>query len=271
VDCAHGAAYHIAPSVFRELGAEVIEMGVQPNGLNINLDCGAAHPTILCQRVLAEKADLGVALDGDGDRVVLVDHEGSILDGDDLLYIIVKNKKMRGLMKGGLVGTVMSNLGFEQALQQLDLEFIRVPVGDRYIITELAKRHWCWGGEPSGHIVCLETTTTGDGIIAALQVLGAMCQQNQALAAIRCGMMKYPQMLLNVQVSQTDIAVDHPLIQQAVKEIEYELGHKGRVLLRRSGTEPLIRVMVEGEDRDHVQRLAEQLAGVVRLACPLLD
>jgi phosphoglucosamine mutase len=269
VDCAHGAAYHVAPSVFRELGAEVIEMGVQPNGLNINLGCGAMHPEILCQQVLAEKADLGVAFDGDGDRVVLVDHEGYVLDGDDLLYIIVKNKKMRGLMKGGLVGTVMSNFGFEQALKQLDLEFVRVPVGDRYIVSELTKRHWYWGGEPSGHIVCLETTTTGDGIITTLQVLAAMCHQKQALASIRAGIVKYPQILLNVEVSQMNSLDSSPLIQQALKDIEHELGSKGRVLLRRSGTESLIRIMVEGEDRNHVQRLAEQLASIVRLAYPL--
>ena len=265
VDCAHGAAYHIAPNVFRELGAEVIEIGVEPNGLNINLNCGATHPEILRQQVLEQKADLGIALDGDGDRVVMVDHRGHILDGDELLYIIVKDKIRDATFKGGVVGTVMSNLGFEQALTQLGFEFVRVPVGDRYIMSELAKRQWHLGGEPSGHIVCMEMTTTGDGIITALQVLAAMQHQNLSLADIRAGLTKYPQVLLNIKVAKQDFSIDIPCIQQAVKEVENQLGNKGRVLLRRSGTEPLIRVMVEGEDEAHVTQLANHLAEVVKV------
>ncbi len=263
VDCANGAAYHIAPNVLRELGADVIEMGVEPNGLNINLNCGATHPELLRQRVLEHQADLGIALDGDGDRVVLVDHRGHVLDGDELLFIIIKHQVKRGLFKGGVVGTVMSNLGFEQALNEMGVAFVRVPVGDRYIISELSKRQWHLGGEPSGHVVCMEMTTTGDGIITALQVLAAMRDQNQSLADIRLGMMKYPQVILNVNVTEQHDMTTKPRIQQAINEVESALSHKGRVLLRRSGTESLIRVMVEGEDAHDVKRYAEQLATVV--------
>lgn len=264
VDCAQGAAYHIAPNVFRELGADVIEIGVEPNGLNINLNCGATHPELLCQKVLENKADLGIALDGDGDRVIMVDQQGNILDGDDLLYITIKDKLTRGTLKGGIVGTLMSNLGFEKALKQLGVEFIRVAVGDRYVINELIQRHWQLGGEPSGHIVCREMTTTGDGIITALQVLAAMRHQNQSLAAIRSGLMKYPQILLNVKVAQRDCSLENVTIKKAVKDAEKELGDKGRILLRRSGTESVIRVMVEGEDESKVKRLAQQLADIVK-------
>jgi phosphoglucosamine mutase len=264
VDCAHGSAYHIAPNVLRELGAEVIEMGVEPNGLNINLDCGATHPEVLRQQVLESGADLGIGLDGDGDRVVMVDHRGHILDGDELLYVIAKHKVMQGSMRGGVVGTVMSNLGFEQAIKQLGLEFVRVPVGDRYIMSELTKRRWHLGGEPSGHILCMDMTSTGDGIITALQVLAGMCHQHLSLADMRAGMTKYPQILLNVKVARQDYSVETTPIQHAIKAVQQELGSKGRVLLRRSGTEPLVRVMVEGEDEGYVKRLAEQLVGVVK-------
>ncbi|EKD69762.1 MAG: hypothetical protein ACD_46C00732G0002 [uncultured bacterium] len=267
VDCANGASYHIAPNVFRELGAEVIEMGVEPNGLNINLDCGATHPEILREKVLAQKADLGIALDGDGDRVVMVDHRGHILDGDDLLYIIAKDRLKRGEHQGGVVGTVMSNFGFEQALQKLGLELIRVPVGDRHIIKELANRHWYLGGEPSGHILCLQTISTGDGIITALQVLAAMRNSQLPLAHMCEGLQKYPQVLINVKLQQQDFSLEKATIQQAIKAVENELGKKGRVLLRKSGTEPLVRVMVEGEDEVHVKRLANQLADVVKTEC----
>ncbi|HLB42567.1 MAG TPA: phosphoglucosamine mutase [Gammaproteobacteria bacterium] len=264
VDCAHGAAYHVAPNVFRELGADIIECGVEPNGLNINLNCGATYPDFLYQQVLDHQADLGIALDGDGDRVVMVDHQGYILDGDELLYIIAKHKSLLKSFKGGVVGTVMSNLGFEMALKQLHLEFVRVPVGDRYIVNELTKREWYLGGEPSGHIVCRDVTTTGDGIMTALQVLAAMRHQNKSLSEIRSGFVKYPQVLLNVEVFQHINILDHPRIQQMVKIVEKELGKRGRVLLRRSGTEPLVRIMVEGEDELHVKQLAEQLAEIVK-------
>src|SRR3990167_7304735 len=264
VDCAHGAAYHVAPNVFRELGAEVIEYGIEQNGLNINLNCGAMYPDFLCQHVLDHQADLGIALDGDGDRVVMVDHQGYILDGDELLYIIARHKSRLALLKGGVVGTVMSNLGFELALKQLNLEFIRVPVGDRHIVNELTKRQWFLGGEPSGHIVCRDVTTTGDGIITALQVLEAMRYENKSLFEMRSGFVKYPQIVLNVEVFQQGHFLDHPRIQQVVKDIEKELGKTGRVLLRRSGTEPLVRVMVEGEDQNRVKQLAERLADIVK-------
>ncbi len=264
VDCANGAAYHIAPNVLRELGADVIEIGVEPNGLNINLDCGATHPALLQEQVLQHKADLGIGLDGDGDRVVMIDHKGHILDGDELLYIIIKDKVSCESFKGGVVGTVMSNFGFEQALKQLDLDFVRVPVGDRYIMSELMNRGWTLGGEPSGHIVCLELTTTGDGIITALQVLAAMQHQNKSLSDMCADMQKYPQVLINVKVDKQEYVLEqNAVIQQAIKETEQTLGKKGRVLLRKSGTEPLVRVMVEGEDELRVRKLAEQLADIV--------
>src|SRR3990167_1133044 len=264
VDCANGASYHIAPNVIRELGAEVIEMGVEPNGLNINLECGATHPEALRQQVLKHHADLGMALDGDGDRVVMVDHLGHVLDGDDLLYIIAKDRSQRGVLEGGIVGTVMSNFGFECAVRERGIDFVRVPVGDRHIISELARRKWHLGGEPSGHIVCLKTSSTGDGIITALQVLASMRQQGQTLAEIRKGLTKFPQILPNIKVADQAASIDVPHIVNAVKDIESALGSKGRVLLRKSGTEPLIRVMVEGEDEKQVEAYAAQLADLVK-------
>ncbi len=264
VDCANGAAYHIAPSVLRELGAEVIEIGVAPNGLNINLDCGATKPAKLRETVLAHQADLGIALDGDGDRVMMVDHQGHILDGDELLYIIIKHHLARGTFTGGVVGTVMTNFGFELAMREMGVDFVRVPVGDRYVIAELTRRHWHLGGEPSGHIVCMEMTTTGDGIITALQVLAAMREEEKSLVDIRAGLVKYPQILINVTVAEKNPKLlEKPTIQAAIRAAEAALKHRGRVLLRCSGTEPVVRVMVEGEDGVQVQQLAEQLAAVV--------
>lgn len=264
VDCANGAAYHIAPNVFRELGAEVIELGVEPNGLNINLNCGATHPEVLRQHVLEEKADLGIALDGDADRVVMVDHRGEILDGDELLYIIVKHRQEQGTLKGGVVGTVMSNFGLEHALRDLNVEFTRVAVGDRHIMLELAKRQWHLGGEPSGHIICSDAITTGDGIISALQVLSVMRHTQRSLSDLKSGLSKYPQVLVNVKIKDSVDPSQHVRIQDAVKQAEKELGQTGRVLLRPSGTEALIRVMVEGEDASLVNRLANHLATVVK-------
>jgi phosphoglucosamine mutase len=266
VDCAHGAAYHIAPNVFRELGAEVIEIGVEPNGLNINLECGATHPETVRQKVLEQHADVGIALDGDGDRIIMVDAEGRIRDGDELLYIIVKEKLRRGTLQGGVVGTLMSNLGLEKAVLQMGVEFVRASIGDRYIMRELAKRNWHVGGEPSGHILCMDMTTAGDGTITALQVLAALHHQGRSLAAGCAGLQKYPQTLLNVKVSPQANGHAHAMIQQALQDVESELGDKVRVLLRRSGTEPLMRIMVEGEDAAHVTQLAEKLARVVRQA-----
>ncbi len=264
VDCANGAAYHIAPNVLRELGADVVEVGVEPNGLNINLECGATHPATLQQRVLLEHADLGIALDGDGDRVIMVDHQGHILDGDELLYIIMKHRQEIGTLKGGVVGTVMTNIGLERALHASNISFTRVPVGDRHIIAELSKRQWHLGGEPSGHIICSDAITTGDGIITALQVLSALRFKNQSLAVIKEGLHKYPQVLVNVKVSAACDLANNVRVQELLKTIEKNLGNTGRVLLRCSGTEPLVRVMVEGEDGEHVKQLAHQLAEVVK-------
>ena len=264
VDCANGAGYHIAPSVFRELGAEVIEIGVEPDGLNINLNCGAMHPELLRDHVLREQADLGIALDGDGDRVVMVDHQGYVLDGDELLYIIVKHRQEMGTLKGGVVGTQMSNYGFECAMRDLDVDFARVPVGDRHIIAELVRRKWTLGGEPSGHVICYDSTTTGDGIITALQVLSALRHNEKTLADLRMGLRKFPQVLVNVKVSESSDPQLKPKIQEALQHAENVLGKTGRVLLRRSGTEALVRVMVEGEDELRVTELANQLALVVR-------
>jgi phosphoglucosamine mutase len=264
VDCANGAGYHIAPNVFRELGADVIEIGVEPNGLNINLECGATHPEILQRTVLEEHADLGIALDGDGDRVIMVDHQGNILDGDELIYIIAKHRQELGILDGGVIGTVMSNLGLEQALRQLDVDFARVAVGDRHVISELLKRKWSLGGEPSGHIICLGSTTTGDGIVAALQVLSAMQHKQQSLAQLKLGLHKYPQVLVNVKVSDNSDLRGKTRIQDALQNAEVALGGNGRVLLRRSGTEQLVRVMVEGSDEAHVTQLANQLAEIVK-------
>lgn len=265
VDCANGASYHIAPNVFAELGAEVTVIGASPNGLNINLDCGAMNTKLLRDKVLEVGADLGIALDGDGDRAVMIDHEGNALDGDDILYIILKHRQSQGLFKGGVVGTVMSNLGFEQAVTRLGADFIRVPVGDRYVLSELTKQHWELGGEPSGHILCHCATSTGDGIITALQVLAAMCQQESSLLELRKGLHKFPQILLNIKLADIKgCSLDKPRIQQAIKDAESALGTKGRVLLRLSGTEPLARIMVEGEDGELVTTLANQLADIVK-------
>lgn len=264
VDCANGAAYHIAPNVFRELGADVIELGIEPNGLNINFECGATHIEILKQHVLREKADLGLALDGDADRVIMIDQKGNVLDGDELLYIIAKHRHEMGTMKGGIVGTVMSNLGFEIAIQKMGINFIRVPVGDRHIVNELIKQKWHLGGEPSGHIICSDAVTTGDGIITALQVLSAMRHKQTSLAELR-GLLRYPQVLVNVKVLHFDIDPDmNPRITTVLRDVEKTLGKTGRVLLRRSGTEPLVRVMVEGENETQVQQLADQIALVVK-------
>jgi len=264
VDCANGAAYHIAPNVFRELGAEVIEIGVDPNGLNINLDCGATHPEILQRRVIHEQADLGIALDGDGDRVIMVYHQGNILDGDELMYIIAMHRHELGVLKGGIVGTVMSNIGFENTLHEMQIPFVRVPVGDRYVMSELVKLRWCLGGEPSGHIICSEAMTTGDGIVAALQVLSAMRYKSQSLAELKSGLVKYPQILLNVKVDEKYDLAQSTKVQTLVKNAEHELGNTGRILLRRSGTESLVRVMVEGRDQVRIHQLANELADKVK-------
>lgn len=264
VDCAHGATYGVAPHVFSELGAEVIELGVEPNGVNINDACGSTKPALLQKTVLTEKADLGIALDGDGDRLIMVDHQGEILDGDELLFIIAKNELQAKRLRGGVVGTVMSNLGFELALQSLGLPFVRTQVGDRYVIEELQRTGWCLGGETSGHIICLNATTTGDGIVAAVQVLAALCKSGKSLHELKQGMQKFPQVMLNVKTNSTHNPLQHPQVQQAVKTAEMQLANQGRVLLRASGTEPVLRVMVEGDNYPQVEKLANELAGVIQ-------
>lgn len=262
VDCANGATYHIAPSVFRELGAEVIEVAVEPDGFNINDDCGSTKPEKLQQRVLQEKADLGIALDGDGDRVMMVDHRGELLDGDDLLFIIANELFAEGRLHGGVVGTVMTNFGLQQAFEQAGIEFVRSQVGDRYVLEELDRRQWLLGGESSGHIICLDKTSTGDGIVAALQVLYSMTKRQVNLHELKQGLTKSPQTMVNVKCHDGEKVLADPSIQDAVADTEKSLNGNGRVLLRCSGTEPLIRVMVEG-NQDNVAELAQNLAGLI--------
>ena len=263
VDCAHGATYHVAPSVLNELGAAVIPMGVTPDGLNINLDCGSTKPALLCAEVAKQGADLGIALDGDGDRVIMVDHRGEILDGDDLLFIIARDRLRTGSRFNAIVGTLMTNLGLEMALRALGLDLHRVKVGDRYVLERLLADHLVLGGENSGHIICLDRTTTGDGIISALQVLAAMLHSEKNLHDLKAGMTKYPQVLINVSVSGA-VDLNRPPIQEAIRAVESQLGDHGRVLLRPSGTEPVVRVMVEGPDAGQVERYARELVGVLR-------
>jgi len=263
VDCANGATYQVAPSVFKELGAEVTAMGVNPDGLNINQGCGSTAPEGLRERVLAEKADLGIALDGDGDRVLMVDNTGELVDGDELLYIIARARAGNGKLSGPVVGTLMSNLGLELALQGEGIAFLRADVGDRYVMEMLQTHEGMLGGESSGHIICLDRTTTGDGIVSALQVLAAMVQSGATLQALRQGMSKFPQIMINVPLAARVDVTGNTAVLQAVKDAETVMNGKGRVLLRPSGTEPLIRVMVEGENETLVRQQAEHLAEVV--------
>ena len=266
VDCANGATYKVAPSVFHELGADVIPIGTDPDGLNINEDCGSTKPDLLCKTVLETRADLGIALDGDGDRLIMVDHMGNVIDGDELLYIIAHDRVRRQSMNGGVVGTLMTNLGFEHAVDRLNIPFIRAKVGDRYVMEQLVANEWVLGGESSGHIICLDRTTTGDGIISALQVVSAIVDSGRTLNDLvsGTGMTKYPQTLLNVEMAERIDVGASDEIQAAVRDAEATLANSGRVLLRPSGTEPVIRVMVEGQDKRQVQQVAEDLAGVVR-------
>ncbi|GFM57441.1 phosphoglucosamine mutase [Pseudomonas cichorii] len=267
IDCAHGATYKVAPSVFRELGAQVVVLSAQPDGLNINKDCGSTHTEALQAAVVAEKADLGIAFDGDGDRVLMVDHTGAVVDGDELLYIIASDLQERGRLQGGVVGTLMSNLGLELALAELNIPFVRANVGDRYVIAELLERDWQIGGENSGHIVCFQHTTTGDAIIAALQVLLALRRRGVSLCEIRQKLRKCPQVLVNVRFGGGVDPVTHPSVQEACARVTEEMAGRGRVLLRKSGTEPLVRVMVEGEDETLVRNYADELAKLVAEVC----
>ncbi len=263
VDCANGATYHIAPAVFRELGAEVIEVGTSPNGMNINHQVGALHPESMRTHVLQNGADMGIAFDGDGDRVMMMDAQGEVKNGDQLLFIIARAKLASGQLEGGVVGTVMSNLGFEHALQASDIPFVRAAVGDRHVMEKLVQNDWQLGGESSGHIICLDKTTTGDGIIAALQVLDALIKNKQTLTEACSEMVVYPQTMINVPISKPLDLSQSPQIQDALAAAEKELAQSGRVLLRASGTEPLIRVMVEGRDASQVGDLAARLAKIV--------
>ena len=262
VDCAHGATYKIAPAVFQELGAQVIAIGCSPDGLNINEGFGATSPEALAERVIQEGADLGIALDGDGDRLVMVDHLGEVVDGDELLLIIALYQQAKGLLTGGVVGTLMSNLGLEVALKDRGIAFALAQVGDRYVVAKLLQEGWHLGGEGSGHILCLDQATTGDGVVSALQVLRAITDQGKTLADLKGAMTKFPQVMINVPANSAKL-MENNAVQSAVRDVDAVLGDKGRVLLRPSGTEPLIRVMVEGEDAPQVRRLAAQLAAVV--------
>ncbi len=266
VDCAHGATYHIAPNVFRELGAEVITIGCDPTGININAECGATDVRMLQQRVLEEGADVGLAFDGDGDRIIMVDHQGLKVDGDQILYIIAREALRQGQLRGGAVGTLMSNMGLEIALKQLGIPFVRAKVGDRYVLEKLQEKGWRLGAENSGHIILLDKTTTGDGIVAGLQVLSAMVRNHMSLHDLCSGMKLLPQILVNVRFTGSHDPLQTPEVQKVAKAVEEELAGKGRVLLRKSGTEPLIRVMVEGENEEQVTAMANRIADAVKHA-----
>jgi phosphoglucosamine mutase len=263
IDCANGATYHIAPSVFTELGATVITLADQPDGFNINANVGSTHPNALQAAVKAEKADLGIAFDGDGDRVLMVDNMGQLIDGDELLYIIAMHRKAQSKLYGGVVGTLMTNLGLEHAFERAGISFERVGVGDRYVMEKLIASNWLIGGENSGHIICLDRTTTGDGIVAVLQVLAALIDTGKSLTELLSNMTKYPQTLINVHMEKKRDVVNHPNVQVALKAAEQKLANTGRILLRPSGTEPLIRVMVEGQDAGQVDSTAQELVSVV--------
>ena len=266
VDTANGAAYHIAPDVFEELGAEVVAMANTPDGFNINRDCGSTHPEKLQQRVLDEKADLGVALDGDADRLIMVDHTGKLVDGDQLLFVVARDRKESGADMPGVVGTLMSNFGLELALQAEGIEFVRAKVGDRYVMEQLDQRGWLIGGESSGHLVCLDCTSTGNGTVSALQVLAALSRRDQSLADAVADVALLPQTMINVRGSSRDGFMDKAEVKAAMADVEEKLGGNGRILLRPSGTEPLVRVMIEGKDADQVASLCRELADVVEKA-----
>ncbi|MCG7389313.1 phosphoglucosamine mutase [Pantoea sp. ACRSB] len=264
VDCANGATYHIAPNVLRELGATVIAIATQPDGMNINKECGATDLRMLQQRVLAEKADLGLAYDGDGDRIMMVDHLGEKVDGDQILYIIAREGLRQGQLRGGVVGTLMSNMGLELALKQLGIPFARAKVGDRYVLEKMQEKNWRLGAENSGHVILLDKTTTGDGIVASLQVLTAIVRNHMSLHDLCSGMKMLPQVLVNVRFSGSDDPLENETVKSVTAEVEKTLGGRGRVLLRKSGTEPLIRVMVEGENEAQVTELAHRIAEQVK-------
>jgi phosphoglucosamine mutase len=266
VDCAHGATYHIAPPVFHELGAEVIAIGNKPNGLNINDEVGSTHISTLQQAVREQRADFGIALDGDGDRLMMCDADGTVFDGDQLLYVIAKHRRETGACKGGVVGTLMTNLAFEHALAKLDIPFARAKVGDRYVLEMLLEKGWYWGGENSGHIICKDKHSTGDGIISALQVLTALRMNKTSIARYTQELTLYPQVLINVPTARGFKHTEHASVGAVVQAAEHELRGSGRVLLRPSGTEPVLRVMVEGQNETQVRACAERISAAVRAA-----
>ena len=266
LDCAHGATYHVAPPVFHELGAEIIAIGNKPDGLNINEQVGSTHPQALQKAVVEHGADLGIAFDGDGDRVMMVAADGQLLDGDQLLYIIAASRQQSEVLEGGVVGTLMTNLALEHKLAAMNIPFARAKVGDRYVLELLNQNNWQLGGENSGHILTLDKHSSGDGIIAALQVLHAVIQSGKKLGQLRAELTLYPQVLINVKTAKKIDLATHATIQASVHAAESELAESGRVLLRASGTEPKIRVMVEGENQQQVQALAEKIAAVVTAA-----
>ncbi len=271
VDCANGATYDVAPKVFRELGADVISIGTDPDGVNINFECGSTSPATLQRAVIEHDAELGIALDGDGDRLIMVDHKGEVVDGDELLFVIARDRRNNGhrnggAYDGGVVGTVMSNLGLELAFKDAGIPFRRAAVGDRHVSEMMAQEGWILGGESSGHIICRDCTTTGDGIISALQVLSAMINSGQTLHTLKRGMTKFPQTMINVRLERRFAPEESALVQSAVRDVEGQMAGRGRVLLRPSGTEPVIRVMVEGDDAPQVETLAKQLAEIVAQA-----
>jgi phosphoglucosamine mutase len=265
LDCSNGAAYKVAPRVLSELGADVVPIGCSPNGRNINANCGSTHPELLQATVKGVGADLGIALDGDGDRLLMVDHEGHLIDGDQLLFLVANARHKVGDLQGPVVGTLMSNLGLEKALRKRGIEFLRANVGDRYVLEMLQEHSGILGGETSGHLICLDKTTTGDGLISALQVLTEIRESGASLADLVAGMSRYPQTMVNVRVAvQPDLGT--AAVQAALRVAEDQLGDRGRVVLRASGTEPVVRVMIEGEDAAEVKALADQLAAAIRAA-----
>ena len=264
VDCANGATYHIAPNVLRELGAEVIEIGTDPNGLNINEKCGATDVTALQAKVIETKADVGLAYDGDGDRIMMVDHLGNKVDGDQILFIIAREALRSGQLKGGVVGTLMSNMSLEIALKMLGVPFLRANVGDRYVLEKMVENDWTLGGENSGHIIIADKNTTGDGIVASLAVLAAMAQHKLSLNELASAVKLFPQVLINVRFAGGDNPLESDAVKSVAADVEKRLEGKGRILLRKSGTEPLIRVMVECQDATLAQQCAEEIAEVVK-------
>ena len=264
VDCANGATYHIAPNVLRELGAEVIEIGTDPNGLNINEKCGATDVTALQAKVVETKADVGLAYDGDGDRIMMVDHLGNKVDGDQILFIIAREALRSGQLKGGVVGTLMSNMSLEIALKMLGVPFLRANVGDRYVLEKMVENDWTLGGENSGHIIIADKNTTGDGIVASLAVLAAMAQHKLSLNELASAVKLFPQVLINVRFAGGDNPLESDAVKSVAANVEKRLEGKGRILLRKSGTEPLIRVMVECQDAELAQQCAEEIAEVVK-------